>query len=383
MVTVEIPRATKHAAGQNWVAVIDEVGPTFAERASQRGESDEFVADNYFDLKARRIFSAGVPAELGGGGATYEDLCALLRRLAHYCPSTALALSMHQHLLATAVWRHKHGQPGESMLRKVAASEAVLVSTGANDWMASSGEMKRVEGGFHVQARKIFCSGSPAGSLLVTSAAYHDSEAGGQVLHFAVPFEATGVRIEETWQAHGMRGTGSHDIVLDEVFVPDEAIQLRRPKGRYHPAWDAILTIALPLIMSVYTGVAESAAVIARQRAQRRAAEPVTPYLLGELENRLVATQLAADSMVARVRNYEVEASTETANAALVRKTLIAQGARETVEKALEVTGGGGYFRRPGLESLLRDVRAADFHPLPEKRQTLFSGRLALGLEPV
>jgi alkylation response protein AidB-like acyl-CoA dehydrogenase len=49
----------------------------------------------------------------------------------------------------------------------------------------------------------------------------------------------------------------------------------------------------------------------------------------------------------------------------------------------MEVVGGGAFFRSLGLERLLRDVHGALFHPLQEKRQHLFTGRLALGLDPV
>jgi len=49
----------------------------------------------------------------------------------------------------------------------------------------------------------------------------------------------------------------------------------------------------------------------------------------------------------------------------------------------LETCGALGYFRKTGLERLLRDVHAAPFHPLPEKRQQSISGRLSMGLEPV
>jgi alkylation response protein AidB-like acyl-CoA dehydrogenase len=45
--------------------------------------------------------------------------------------------------------------------------------------------------------------------------------------------------------------------------------------------------------------------------------------------------------------------------------------------------GGAGFFRSFGLERLLRDVHGAAFHPLPEKRQWLFTGRSALGLDPI
>ncbi len=59
------------------------------------------------------------------------------------------------------------------------------------------------------------------------------------------------------------------------------------------------------------------------------------------------------------------------------------RSAETTVAKAIEATGGSAYFRSNDLERLMRDVRAGDFHPLPEVRQHQFSGRIAMGLDPV
>src|SRR5690349_3867329 len=129
------PDGSTRAPRTDWVAVARDLGPVFASRAAGHDADDSFVADNYRDLKERRIFSAGVPAELGGGGASYAELCAMLRELGRHDGSTALALSMHTHLVAAAVWRLRHGQPAEALLRKIAASELVLVSTGAGDWL--------------------------------------------------------------------------------------------------------------------------------------------------------------------------------------------------------------------------------------------------------
>jgi acyl-CoA dehydrogenase len=139
----------------------------------------------------------------------------------------------------------------------------------------------------------------------------------------------------------------------------------------------------MPYIVSVYVGVAEAAARIARARARKRIDDPVVPYLLGELENSLATAQISVDSMTALANNYEFEPSVQGANAILIRKTIAAEACLETVEKCMEVTGGAGYFRELGLERLLRDVHAAQFHPLPPKRQQLFTGRLAMGLDPV
>src|SRR5690606_13000084 len=180
-----------------------------------------------------------------------------------------------------------------------------------------------------------------------------------------------------------MRATGSRTVVLDGVFVPDEAVVLRRPRGVYHPAWNVILMVALPLVMSVYAGAAEAAAEIALARARRRADDPLAAILVGELTNLVTAAGLAVDDMVRRANDLDFVPSLEGADAMLVRKSLAARAVLAAVEKALECAGGAGFYRPLGLERLLRDVHGAQFHPLPEKRQTMFTGRVALGLDPI
>lgn len=364
-------------------ALIQIIGPRFAEGAAERDRDDNFVGRNYDALKQHKVFSALVPAELGGGGVRHSAMCAFLRRLAHYCPSTALALSMHQHLVAAAVYHHRNGRPGKKLLERVAADETVLISTGANDWMESSGAAERVDGGFKVDARKPFASGSPAGGILATSVPYRDPEQGWQVIHFAVPFTAPGVSLANDWHTLGMRATGSRTVILEGVVVPDSAVALRRPRGRYHPAWNVILTVAMPLIMSVYTGVAEAAAAIARDHASKRKGDPAAPYLLGELTNEVTAAQLAADDMVRLANDLDFAMTLEVADAVLVRKTIVAEHVMGAVEKALEAAGGSGFYRKNALERFLRDAHGAQFHPLPAKRQHRFTGRIALGLDPI
>lgn len=364
-------------------ALVHEIGPGFAEKAAERDAGAIFVGDNYDVLKANKVFSAMVPQELGGGGATHSEMAAFIRTLATYCSSTALALSMHQHLVAAAVFNYRNDRPGWQVLNKVAAGELVLISTGANDWMESNGTVERVEGGYKVSARKPFTSGSPAGDVLVTSAPYEDPAAGWQVLHFPVPFASEGVSGIDDWDTVGMRATGSQTLVLDNVFVPDEAVVLKRPRGEYHPLWNVVLTVAMPLIMSAYLGVAEAAAEIATGMARKRRDAPETPVLLGEMTNALTTARLAVDSMVAIANDWDFAPTTENADAILVRKTIAANAVLATVEKAMETAGGAGFFRKAGLERLLRDAHGVRYHPLSEKRQQQFTGRLALDLDPI
>ena len=364
-------------------ALSEELGPRFQAGAAERDSGDVFVAEHYDLLKERKVFSALIPAEIGGGGASHSAMCAFLRQLAHYCPSTALALSMHSHIVAANLYNHQHGRPGLKVLERVAAGQAVLISTGANDWLESSGSMTRTDGGFLFSGRKPFASGSPKGAVLVTSAPYQDPKEGWQVLHFGVPLSSKGISLADDWQTLGMRATGSQTVVLDKVMVPDEAIALRRPRGRFHPAWNVIIACAMPLIMSVYVGAAESIVAIARDFAAKRKGDPVAPFQLGELKNLLTTAQLAVDDMVRLADDLNFEATVELSDKMLARKTIAADSVIATAEKALEAAGGPGFYRKNGLERLLRDLHGAQFHPLPAKRQHLFSGRLVLGLDPV
>jgi alkylation response protein AidB-like acyl-CoA dehydrogenase len=363
--------------------IFDRIGPVFAANAAAPDADDRFVRGNYDALKEHRIMSAMVPVDLGGGGASHRQMAAFIRTLAHSCSSTALALSMHQHLVAAAVFNWRNGRPGWKVLEKVAKTEAVLVSTGAKDWMESNGSVERTEGGYLVSARKPFASGSPAGDVLVTSAPFEDPSEGWQVLHFPVALASAGVSLLDDWQALGMRGSGSQTVSLENVFVPDEAVALRRPRGAYHPVWNVILTVAMPLIMSAYVGVAEEAARIATAAARKRSKEPETACLLGEMINALTTAQLAVDSMVEIANDWQFDPAVETANAILIRKSIAAAAVLETVEKAMEAAGGGAFYRKLGLERLLRDAHGVRYHPLPEKHQQGFTGRLALGLDPI
>lgn len=358
--------------------LIDEIGPLFAERASAADEGDRFVAENFAELKAHGLVAAGVPSQLGGGGLSQTDLCDMLRQLAHYCGSTALAFSMHTHQVATNAWRWRHQKaPVEGLLKRIAAENIVLLSSGGSDWLQGSGTATKVEGGYRINARKIFASGAPAGDLLMTSAVYSDPASGPLVLHFAVPMKAEGVKILDTWRVMGMRGTGSHDVELADVFVADAGIGVKRPQGKWHPLFHIIVMIAMPLIYSVYTGIAEVARDRVVEKLRKRSADDHAVELVGELENQLAMARLALQDMIAAAAMNDPGLA--TTNRIMIGRTLVARGAVKTVELAMEAAGGAAFYRAAGIERLFRDIQAARYHPLREGVQRAFAGKFALG----
>jgi alkylation response protein AidB-like acyl-CoA dehydrogenase len=363
--------------GVDWLSLAESLGKQFAAREIEADESDLFVADNIARLKAAGLVTAGVPTELGGGGASYSDLCAVLRILGRYSASTALAFSMHTHQVMIPTWRwHNQKAPVDGLLRRVATERLILLSSGGSDWLPSGGTATKVEGGFRINARKCFASGAPIADLLMTSAVYQDPEMGPTVLHFAVPLTATGVTIEPTWQAMGMRGTGSHDVVLSDVFVPDTAIALRREQGKWHFIYHLVSMVAIPLIYSVYVGVAEAARDRAVQLAMKRQTDEHLCYMVGGLDNELMAARLALQHMISTA--VVSQPGFATTNQIMTGRTLVAKAVLNVADLAMEIAGGSAFYRKVGLEKLFRDVQGVRYHPLREEAQRKLSGQLAL-----
>ena len=357
-----------------------ELGPVFGKRADATINEDEFVADNFAMLKTSGLVEAGVPTEFGGGGADVDELSAMLRTLAHHCGSTALAFSMHTHQVAIPAWRwtYQKAAPVEPLLKRIAQERILLMSSGGSDWIGGSGKAEKVEGGYRITARKIFASGAPAGNLLMTSAVLETNGEPPTVLHFGIPMNSPNVKVLDNWRTLGMRGTGSHDVLIEGHVVPEAGVSVRRKPGEWHPLFHIIATIAFPLVYSVYVGVAESARDIAVGMAKKKKPSQHTINLVGRMDTELTAARLGLESMLAAVRLNAPSA--DTINQVMIGRQLVARHAIEAVELAMEVAGGAGFYRAAGLERRFRDIQGARYHPLQSGTQAEYAGAMALGL---
>jgi alkylation response protein AidB-like acyl-CoA dehydrogenase len=362
------------------VEIARELGPVFAKRAEQTTDEDQFVAGNYELLKSSGLVAAGVPAELGGGGASYDELSDMLRTLGYHCGSTGLAFSMHTHQVAIPAWRWRHQKvlAVEPLLRRVAAERIILVSSGGSDWVGGSGKAEKVDGGYRITARKVFSSGSPAGDLVMTGAILSEEGQPPTVLHFGVPLASPHVKMIDTWRVLGMRGTGSNDVMIDGHIVPEAAVAARRRAGEWDPLFQIIATMGLPLIYSVYLGVVESARDIALATAKRKQPDQHAINLAGRMETELAGARMAREHMLAAVRLNAPSA--ETVNQVVIGRQLLARHAIAAVELAMELAGGAGFYRATGLERRFRDIQAARYHPMQQGPQAQYTGSLALGL---
>lgn len=370
---------TATATQTNWIQLTHTLGKEFQKRAEENDKNGLFVFENYKQLKKHKFFSAAIPSQLGGAGLTHKEMCQIIRAIGHYCGSTALAFSMHQHLIAAAVWKYKKQEVGEAMLRNVAEHELILISTGARDWLGSNGELKKINGGYLFSAKKHFASQSAGGDVAVTSAPYETPKGEWKVLHFSVPMTTNGVSLADDWNVMGMRATGSQTIIFDQVFIPDSAIALERPRDEFHPVWNVVLTVALPLIMAAYVGIAEKAMEIALVKGKKYSRNShQMPYMIGKINNALLSAQTQWKAMGKLANNLDFDPNETITMKTLTYKTNVGDACKSVVQEAMEAIGGQSFYRANVLERLFRDVQASDFHPLPKWEQYAFTGKRIL-----
>ena len=119
---------------ENWQQKAARAAAIAGKSAAVHDRDDTFITEGFEALKEARMFSALVPEDLGGGGATIAEMCDAIRLIGRSCSSTALGFSMHSHQVAIAGWRLRHQKaPTEALLKRIAAEELILVSSGGSD----------------------------------------------------------------------------------------------------------------------------------------------------------------------------------------------------------------------------------------------------------
>jgi alkylation response protein AidB-like acyl-CoA dehydrogenase len=359
----------------------DRLGRTIAEHTARHDRDGTFVAEAYDLMRAEGYLALAVPTELGGHGATIRQVAMAQRALARHCSSAALASVMHHHVVLFTAWRYRRGLPGaEGTLRRVADEGIVILSTGGADLTHPRGEAVRVDGGFRVSGRKIFVSQSPVGAVMSTMFAYDDPEEGRLVLNVAVPMASEGVDVLDTWDALGMRGTGSNEVEIDNVFVPDERVMARRPHGVLDGPLQVILSHALLPIAAVYLGVAEAARdhAVAAVARTAKADDRIVQRQVGLMDTRLRVAAWALDGALALVGD-DPQPSMDRVVDVMAAKREIALAGTEVCDLAMEVAGGAAYSRTSPIERLYRDVRGAKLHPFGPEESLVHAGAQALG----
>jgi acyl-CoA dehydrogenase len=381
--------APLHPDDDRFVELAGELSQAFAERAAAHDRDNTFVSENYVEMTQRGYTMLAVPEELGGMGASIRQVCYAQAELAKGCGSTALAIAMHQYSVLAQVWRLKHGAAdAERVLRRVTQDKIILMTSGGSDGIWPSGTATRVDGGYRVNARKVFCSQAPIADIISTMARLDDPDAEPSVLLMGVVLASEGVELVETWDTLGMRATGSHDLRFTDVFVSDAQVLARRPWGRNDPALRNALVHFAPVVASVYWGIAAGARDVAvaaiHDRVVRHDAVAIDDQLtirrIGEIDATLRTTWWTLLGALEELGDdYHPDA--RATNLVTIAKREVVTRAIRIVDLAMETVGGAAFFKTSPLERAYRDVRGGPFHPLTPEKTLIHAGRMTLGID--
>jgi alkylation response protein AidB-like acyl-CoA dehydrogenase len=343
-------------------------------------------------MKETGFLKIAVPEELGGFGADLETVCAAQGIIAGACASTALCTNMHIFGIGAAseAW-YAGDQSGKPIFDMVAAGVIVGGSltdaaTGLNVRTSSTPAVK-VDGGYRITGRKSFCSLAPVLDFFWGTAA---EAGGGPLLLFGLPRDTPGLTFVDSWDTMSMRGTGSWDVVFDDVFVPDIAVQPGRMGGQVEWegaaergfAWFALT------ISSMYLAVARSAASFAFDYVTNRTVtgasapmsnQPHQVFSAAEIELLLRPAEALVRDGLARRKAGEV-LTPEQLNTI---KYVSVNNAADAVDRCFRMVGGHGLYRKLPLERLYRDVRAGQFHPPSNDTALETIGKAVLGIDPM
>lgn len=211
------------------VRIATELAEEFRATVAQLDRTGEFPQANYHRMRERGYLRAALPTDLGGLGAGLAEMAQAQQALARGCASTALAVNMHHFQVGAMADAWRGGGP-DALLRRVAQEGVVLASTSAEAIVAgewSPAATAKLEGDhYRLNGRKFFCSQAPGMDFVRVNARDVDT---GETLVFGVPASTEGVRVVETWDAAGMRATASHNMVLEDVRLPADAVAVKLP----------------------------------------------------------------------------------------------------------------------------------------------------------
>jgi alkylation response protein AidB-like acyl-CoA dehydrogenase len=401
-------------AGRRLVALAEDHASDFATRADQHDREGSFPFENVQAMQESKFAAAYVPEELGGLGVeSAYDVALGINRLARGCPSTAIAINMHlvvtlgirrQWLQAKEGGDSQGAALREALLQQVAAGTlitSILGSEAGTDVFHPFVEATACDEGWLLNGRKIFGTLSPVSNIFFVSCRTK-SDNGYDGSLAVVPRGTPGMEIKDDWDAMGMRGSGSNDVVFTDCRIPKGSLVGRTPWGVSDAGRLAGQLSGNTGLVAAFLGIAETArdAIVELVKSRRKggpegptlAANPSIQTTIAQIEVDLSAcramferTARSAEAYLAerREEEYDMRELHEFMKSFQCMKWFVNRKAIEIVDRALTASGGAGYLSKSQLSRLYRDVRAGPFmQPWSPNEAFEYIGRVALGLEP-
>lgn len=388
-------RAGADAGSVDWVARARELAPMIA-AASDRIERERQVpADIMATMHEAGLYRMCLPSALGGGPVAALTVMEVLEIVAGADASAAWCLGQAQGCSTAAAFLDD--APAQDVF---GAPDAVLA------WGPTSktARAQAVDGGYRVSGKFRYASGSRNATWLGAHCAAFEADgsprigANGKQADRTILFPISSAQMSDTWDVIGLRGTGSDDYALDDLFVPDSHTYVRDTVA-YRRDTNPLYQIPIITFYGIaFSGVALGIARATLDEFIALAADKVAARTTGVLrENAVIQSQVAqAEARIGTSRAYLVQMIGETwetagsgddfplqqrARLRLAISHAINQ-AREVVEYAYLAAGTNAIFANGPFERRFRDIHAVSQQSQGSQSNFESVGQALLGLEP-
>ena len=384
-----------HRAEPDYVARARALRPLLAANAAETNARRQVHPDNIAAMKQAGFFEIARPARIGGRELDLRVLHRVTVELAQACPSTAWVLAV------TSAHTWILGMFPEACQDDVAADDPDTVISGT---LAAQGVARRADGGWRLSGRWQFASGCDhARWNLIGARVESDDQAQPKQIHVMAP--TRDYAIDDTWHVLGLRGSGSKDLVLDDVFVPDHRAMPtgtlfagRGPHAGRHASPLYLVPVAPGLAFHLcgpVLGMARGAWAAHVERTRTRGdkytggqkAHSVGQQMRvadADMSIRAAAALMEQIAGIFDEHGARREVPDLTARAEL--KMLAAYAVklcREAVQRLYDGAGGGAAHDSLALQGFFRDINVGSHHAMIDFDGAAETwGRIALGLSP-
>ena len=375
-----------------WLARVAEAGPVVESLAPEADRARRLSADAMAALHEQALFRLLLPVAYGGAEMTLPVFLPVIEAVARHDGSAAWCVAQGNGCASLA------GFLDPALAQEIWGRDPA----GVLAWGPGKAEARAVEGGYSVTARTGFASGSHHATWLAAHCNVFESDgtprldAGGAQENRSVLVPADTVALSDSWDAVGLRGTGSDGFACDGLFVPGERTVVRATMIEERPVISSLH--GMPL-MSVYAtgfaavalglarGLFDAFVALARDKRPRGARFALR-------ENPAVQEEVArADARIRGARAFLVEAaeagaadlaaegrmSVDTLMTIRLAGTHAIHEAKAAVDPLYDTAGTGAVMASSPLERRFRDIRAVGLQMQARKTHLQTWGSWALG----
>jgi 3-hydroxy-9,10-secoandrosta-1,3,5(10)-triene-9,17-dione monooxygenase len=365
--------------------------PILAENAQACVEARSLVPASMKAMVDAGLFRIPQPSRVGGYELGLRTLAGAVTTVSETCPTSGWVLMVmcaHHFCLGTFPEQAQDDVFG-------GGRDGLVAGT-----LAWQGKAVKVDGGYRVNGRWQFCSGVDRSNWVMLGCA--DAATGGPGVHVVVPTKE--ITIYDTWHVLGLEGTGSKDVVAEDIFVPEgravdtrammtgnSPYSLNHPTNLYRVSSDSMLSLS---VTTAIIGSAEFALAKFLDRTKerrvvvtgaRKAEHGPTQIRLAEAAAEIQCAQLMVQDALGVLEGVRQsgEGATDASYRARV-KWQAAYGAelcRRAVSRLFAGSGAHGIYKSSPLQTAFRNVNVGAQHAsIDFDASGELYGRMRLGL---